>query len=190
MRILHEVYGDSRPIGQLEAGFFAITQVPGQTVREYSVMLHRRFRALQDRQKQAREPVFTDRHLRDQFVAGLQLHLRRKAEDLCYDHHDVSFLDVRERVLRWDGTQGEVQSNIVQHSAETAGVLQLVRDLATQVETLAKTVGELKSKKPPQARRPAGQRPPLEWAEDGRPICRFCKEVGHIGSACPKAQEN
>ncbi len=34
------------------------------------------------------------------------------------------------------------------------------------------------------------QRPPLQWAEDGKPYCAGCGELGHIRRDCPNAQKS
>ena len=120
-RLLQEIgrrFGDQRSPTELLRLLLSTTQQPGESVRVYSQRLRALFNKLQGREAALGIPPRDEGILRDVLGDGLRDEtLKRSLRQRLSDSPAMSFQDVRDFALRWEGTVDEVQARA---SAATA----------------------------------------------------------------------
>lgn len=94
-----------------------------------------------------------------------------------------------EQMLNRQGHESMEVGQISRHTSEDA-TTKLSRQLEQIVTRLAKLEAPSQSQKHEKPdwkakRGTKGNRPDHRWADDGRPICNYCKEAGHYFRNCP-----
>lgn len=101
---IEDVYGDRRSIAELATAFFTISLEAGESIRNLSYRLHEGFEALHKAQKKIGMVLWDETILRDQFVNCLpDAMCRMMAKERVFQDGSITFLAIREFVLRWVG---------------------------------------------------------------------------------------
>ncbi|KAL8608463.1 hypothetical protein ACOMHN_002696 [Nucella lapillus] len=201
--ILREAFGDKRTLSEVTRSFMEQVQDPYEGVREYASNIFDQFIGLQKKQKDMCRIVSTTEVLCDQFVDGLRdkglvWELKGQRRD-----EEVSFSDLRRRAMEWEQVQGTRGYSRRTPKAEVKEVgldrqEKAIQELRSQVQALQDLMKDVAGKwlsaegkgtqkvqaLPSNSLRNRN----VEWTEDGKPVCFFCKEAGHMQRRCPKRQ--
>lgn len=211
---LEGIYGDTTPLASLRSKFFTRKQRAEENVRQFALVLQELTNRLT-----ARGDKTTGGHiLRDQFISGLlDGGLRRELRGMVRASANLSYAK-REAMLRVEDFDNTTQAMAAAVQIKPDQVVSKVpidaKQLADEIkeEVLLKLKGEMKemlsgmmrevregSQMLQQAEvRPryefrGGRRSSDQFDQQGRPICRQCKKVGHVERRCrvqDGAQEN
>lgn len=204
---LDDLYTEKIPAALIRSQFFRCQQAPDEPLQSYILRLrelHSRLRVHDP------DEAPTDDHLKEQFLIGLEegpvlQTLRRHVRQ----HPDLTFNGLAQEAEQLEEDQRghrrtEVTCTAVggnthykSRSHDTDWRRELKQELLTELKEQLKDwkqelIRELRPRSPPQ--RPTAQhqqermyasRPPSNtWDVDGKPICRHCKEAGHIARFC------
>lgn len=199
---LKNSYGDIVPLATLRAQFFTRKQRTDENVRQFALALQE----LSNRLENRNDSTIVGDVLRDQFILGLcDAGLRRELRGMVRAVPGSSFVEVKQEAILRAEEFGEVRQAV-------AATVQLksVPDTSKLVEEIKQEVflqlrGEIKDmvagminevREGVQTLRPnsdnarpryefrRGQRSSDQFDHQGRPICRRCKQVGHIERRC------
>ena len=193
LAILKHVYGDARSTSVLLDTFTATRQRPHEPVREYSSRLNKAYKDLVRHQIEADQQPLGDSVLRDHFVENLQDQtLVKHLRDKVHEKHEMPFFEAMEAAVRWTGPGAgpkEVNSQPMGASSTAAPeMVPVLEKLVGELSNLKMEMAKLKKRLDDGSRDQHGGRRPRrlnEFAEDGRPICRKCRDAGHIARNCP-----
>lgn len=211
LSFLEGIYGDTTPLASLRSKFFTRKQRAEENVRQFALVLQELSNRLT-----ARGDKTTEGHiLRDQFISGLlDGGLRRELRGMVRASVNLSFADIkREAMLRVEDLENTTHAMAAAVQIKQDRVSPRVpidaKQLAEEIkeEVLSKLKGEMKEmlsgmmrevREGTQMSQQADVRPRYEFRggrrssdqfdQQGRPICRRCKKVGHIERRC-RAQE-
>ncbi|XP_066270928.1 uncharacterized protein [Branchiostoma lanceolatum] len=197
---LREAYADKAPFSALIQAFYARQQLPGESIRQYSLALQTVMRRASDKDVDNKQLPNPDLTLRDKFIAGLRDQaLRKDLLKLMREKNDSKFKDVREEALHLSGEydeeiRSEPTMRVAMQTAERhsspdssslcAQVAQLTVELAAIKGHMSQQGAASQQGAPFRSSyRPRGL-PGDKWTPDGRPICRRCGGPGHMARAC------
>ena len=162
--ILHEVFGDCRPLQSLLQAFTTRRQGLGEGILEYSHSLQ----ALAARIGRHQGAPLDAALIRDQFVAGLYPpSLRKDMETFVRGRGGCDFLEVRAEAMRWM-RQDDVRDTFQEAVQAVPGEVEELR------RQLAAVTTELQELKAQNAR------------TSSVPQCYYCQEMGHVQRFCQK----
>lgn len=205
---LDSLYGDNTSVAVLRSRFFSCVQKPSESVKSFTLRLRELYCRLQ---RHNLDDAPSERNLQDQMLLGLRegplsqtlrTYVRRNPNlDFTAVHSEALLLEEEQRGQGGIDTMcsavGESQPYTQPTSSWRAALKQeIMNDVKDQMKGLAQEIlNEIKplmqhsiSNHSPMYRRPR-QRPRVhsnsnEWTSDGKPICRQCKQAGHIARFC------
>ena len=208
---LDSLYGDTTPTPVLRSQFFSCVQRPDETVPSYILRLrelHFRLR------RHDPDGAPSDTILRDQLLLGLREgSLAQALKIYARRNPDETFSALRQEALLLDAEHGNPQPEVTcasvnnprvpSHSQDTSWKETLKREIMEDVrlqmtgltQELLKEIKPLLqpaivSPQPPAQPRRERRQPTSQtnhWDEQGRPICRQCRQAGHIARFCRSA---
>lgn len=207
---LDSLYGDTTPIPVLKAQFFRCTQRSDEPVSLYILRLKELYCRLR---RYDPDDAPSDAALKEQLLLGLQEGPSAQALRTYARHNpDQDFSSIRKEALLLDTDRETLQPEVT--CAAVSGPCaplssqdtswretmkrEIMEDVKTQMSGLTQELlRELKpllqqqvaERQPPsQAKRGRQRQHPAaainQWDEQGRPICRLCKQSGHISRFC------
>lgn len=205
---LDSLYGDKTPAPVLRSQFFSCVQKPEETVPLYILRLrelHCRLR------RHDPDNAPSDAALRDQLLLGLRDGpLAQALKVYSRRNPDETFAGIRQEALLLDAEYSNTSPEVTCASVNNPRVPPPTQD-ASWKEALKKEIMEdvrlqmtgltqellreikpllqpaVAPSQPPVQPRRERQRPtsyPNDWDEQGRPICRLCRQAGHISRFC------
>lgn len=206
---LNSLYGDRTPIPVLRSQFFSCTQKTGETVSSFILKLrelHCRLR------RHNPDEAPSDASLRDQLLLGLREGpLAQALKVYARRNPDETFAALRQEALMLDAEHGNQQPEVTCSSVNNSRVSpnppqeaswketlkrEIMEDVKSQMQGLTQELmREIKpllqpttaTPQPPTQPRSERRRPfsaANDWDEQGRPICRQCRQAGHIARFC------
>ena len=192
--VLRKAFGDTRSLPSAYREFATLSQGHRQTVREFANELYLRFAVVQTKQREQRREVSTSEVLTDQFCEGVRD--RTLAMELLkmVRGGKSSFSELRDFAIEWE--------HIITPSAgsKSAGVHQVqlggdagVKQLDSRLDDIERRMSQLRVPAPDRAKAKQGNEEQRDryrktnnyrYASDGRPICAYCGETGHIRWYC------
>lgn len=213
---LDALYGEQTSIPALRAHFYNCYQKPRETVKAYLLRLRGLYCRLQRRSP---DDAPTENNLREQFLLGLEDGaLAQDLKTYARRNPGRSFDDLRQEAMLLDDEHGGERLTGVECSAvreaQAAKPLTSERDWkrAFKDEIMAEVAGQMKGLtqeivrelrpllEPRQPNHPI-YAPPVggrrratsdcsnRWDTEGRPICRRCKQPGHVARFCRATSE-
>lgn len=207
-KYLDSLYGDTTPTPVLRSQFFSCSQRPDETVPSYILRLrelHCRLR------RHDPDGAPSDAVLRDQLLLGLRENsLAQALKVYARRNPDETFAAIRQEALLLDAEHKSPQPEVTcasvnnprvpTHSQDNSWKETLKREIMEDVklQMTGLTQELLKEIKPflqpaispvqppvqPRRERRQLMSPPNQWDEQGRPICRQCRQSGHIARFC------
>lgn len=203
---LDSLYGDRVPTPVLRSQFFSCTQNLSETVSSFILRLRELYCRLR---KHDPDNVPSDAALRDQLLLGLREGPVSQALKVYVRRNpDQDFAAIRQEALLLDSEHVQPQSEVtclsvnkshtpfkVEQKEDWRQVLkqEILEDVKTQMKGLAQElVREIRGSTQPAVATlppaPQFRRRPRQsnasWDAQGRPICRRCKQAGHIARFC------
>lgn len=205
---LDTLYGDRTPTPVLRSKFFGCKQKPGESVPSFILRLRELFGMLR-RNDPSNAP--SDTVLRDQLLLGLnEGPMAQALKVYARRNPDEDFAALRQEALLLDSEHGYTQPEVtcfsVNDSHASPALLQkeswrdtlkreIMEDVKSQMQGLTQElIKEIKPllqpvNAPPQplTQHSERSRPASgvnDWDEQGRPICRQCRQAGHIARYC------
>ena len=186
LEILREIYGEQKTLSELLGAFYAITQKPSESIREFSHRLNRAYLNIGDRAAGEAHPL-GDKVLRDHFTAKLcSEFLRRKLREEAHKQPETTFLDARNEAIRWAEDSDETSSEGVMSAQASASVSQTAKTLELILDKISKMEGRLTALEGNQRKNQGDSRLRGRYTADGQPICLRCNIAGHVRRNCPK----
>lgn len=202
LTFLKNNYGDTVPLATLRSQFFTRKQRTDESVRQFALVLQE----LSNRLESRGDHTTGGYVLRDQFILGLfDAGLRRELQGMVRASSDIAFVDIkREAILQADAF-GEVRQAVAAtvQMKPTLDTTKLVEEIKQEVflqlkgeikEMVAGMMSEVREGVQNMWPKSEGVRPRYElmggrrssdqFDHQGRPICRRCKQVGHIERRC------
>lgn len=207
---LDGLYKETVPVSRIRVEFYSCTQRPDENVNSYVLRLRELFCRLRRGDPTAAP---SDATLREQFLMGLVEGPLSQALRVYARHNpDQDFTALRQEAMLLDTEHGRTRpTEIACHAINPASIpkpqtadwrhelkQEILEDVRAQMQGITKELmNEIRPLLPsaaaarPRSPPPSDQRyerryvpPRNEWDETGRPICRQCKQVGHIARFC------
>lgn len=204
---LESLYGDNTSVAVLRSRFYACVQKPNESVKSFILRLRELYRKLQRRSP---DDAPSEGNLKEQMLLGLRegplsqtlrTYVRRNPDlDFTAVHDEALLLEEEQRGQGGFDTAcsaaiGESRPFTPPTPAwKTALKQEIMNDVKDQMKGLAQEIMNeikplLQNSMPHNSpiyprRRPRFQSNSNEWTEDGRPICRRCKQAGHMARFC------
>ncbi len=206
---LDSLYGERTPIPVLRSQFFSCTQRTGETVASFILRLrelHCRLR------RHDPDDAPSDASLRDQLLLGLcEGPLAQALKVYARRNPDETFAALRQEALMLDAEHGNQQPEVTCFAVNNPRASpnppqgaswketlkrEIMEDVKSQMQGLTQELmKEIKpllqpataTPQPPTQLRRERRRPfsaANDWDEQGRPICRQCRQAGHIARFC------
>lgn len=202
LSFLKSIYGDTVPLATLRAQFFTRKQRTDENVRQFALALQE----LSNRLDNRGDGTIMGNVLRDQFILGLcDAGLRRELRGMVRGAPDSSFIEVKKEAILRAEEFGEVRQAVAAtvqlkpapdatklvEEIKQEVVLQLKGEIKEMVAGMIKEVREgvqhllpSSDNARPRYELRRGRRSSDQFDQQGRPICRRCKQAGHIERRC------
>lgn len=202
LTFLKGIYGDIASLATLRSQFFTRKQRTDENVRQYALALQE----LSNRLENRGDGTTRGNILRDQFILGLlDVGLRRELRGMVRAAPDSSFLEVKQEAILRADEFGEVRQAVaatvqLKPAPDKAKLveeikqevfLQLKGEIKEMVAGMINEVREgvqnlLPNSESARSRYESrgGRKSSDQFDHQGRPICRRCKQVGHIERRC------
>lgn len=209
---LESLYGDNTSVAVLRSRFFGCVQKPNESVKSFILRLRELYRKLQRRSP---DDAPSERNLQDQMLLGLRegplaqtlrTYVRRNPDlDFAAVHDEALLLEEEQRgqggfdtalsaavgesrqftppTPTWRETFKQEIMNDVKDQMRG-----LAQEIMNEIKPLLQHSGPVNSPMYPRHRPRQGFRSNSnEWTHDGKPICRQCKQAGHMARFCRDA---
>lgn len=212
---LNDLYGDNTSVAVLRSQFFGCVQKPNESVKTFTLRLRDLYRKLQ---RHIPDDAPSERSLQDQMLLGLRegplsqtlrTYVRRNPDlDFAAVHSEALLLEEEQRGQgSIDTTCSAAVGESRQYAPPTpswreALKQEILNDVKDQMKGLTQEIiNEIKpliqhsglDHFPMHHRprpRPRFQSSSDEWTSDGKPICRQCKQAGHVARFCRNHRTN
>lgn len=209
---LDSLYGDNTSVAVLRSRFFGCVQKPHESVKSFVLRLKELYRKLQRRSP---DDAPSEQILQDQMLLGLREGpLSQTLRTYVRRNPDLDFAAVQDEALlleeeqrgqggldmactaaigesrqftpptpTWKETLRQEIMNDVKDQMKG-----LAQEIMNEIKPLLQHSGSANSPTYPKYRsRPRLQSNSNEWTSDGKPICRQCKQAGHMARFCRTA---
>lgn len=202
LSFLKSIYGDIVPLATLCAQFFTRKQRTDENVRQFALALQE----LSNRLENRGDGTIMGNVLRDQFILGLcDAGLRRELRGMVRTAPDISFVEVKQEAILRAEEFGEVRQAVaatvqLKLAPDTTKLVEEIKQevfLQLRVEIKEMVAGMINEVREgvqnllpnndnvrPRYELRRGRRSSDQFDHQGRPICRRCKQVGHIERHC------
>lgn len=202
LSFLEGVYGDVVPVASLRAQFFTRKQRTDENVRQFALGLQE----LSNRLENRGDRTIVGNVLRDQFILGLcDAGLRRELRGMVRTAPDSSFVKIKQEAIQRAEESGEVRQAVaatvqVKPAPDTTKLVEEIKQevfqqlkgeikemVAAMIDEVREGVQNLLPNKEsvrPRYELGRGQRSSDQFDQQVRPICHWCKRVGHTERRC------
>lgn len=178
--VLLRVFGDGDSLPQLQQQFFSYRQKEGEDLVSCSlhlVQLFDRIVQLDSSFKPGRDSQLKNRLAEAVHEEGLRTELRR----LNSEHPELSYFDVRDRVMKLMSKPSTKQTIVVQENATAEDVHSILKKQNEQIAAQQKQIESLVSVLSSGNVSPRG---------GGQRRCWVCNSLGHLRRNCPERARN
>ena len=215
--ILRGAFGEKRSVPQLFKQFYDRKQKDGETLRVFSHSLLELLDCVAQRCPEAVQNK--DQVLRDHFADNVRDPMMRKElKKMIREQPASKFFQVREEAIRWSEEEekpavkgksatSEVTTSVFEtadvHGASAgqaasgdqntllADILKTMQEQQKVIKDLTSAVAGKNVQQGQGQKKPFNRKKkPLQYTDDGKPICYRCDQPGHIGRECPQKKSN
>ena len=210
---LDTLYGENTSVAVLKSSFFSCVQKPNESIKTFTLSLRDLYCKLQRRSP---DDAPSERDLQDQMLLGLRegplsqtlrTYVRRNPDlDFAAVHNEALLLEEEQRGQGgFDTACSAAVGESRQYTPPTptwreALKQEILKEVTDQMKGLAQEIrNEIKPiltysgpNYSPRRHRPRQrfQSNSNEWTQDGQPICRQCKQAGHMVRFCRNTNAN